>query len=102
MSSPPRSSRIRQTASRSMTDDLTTQPPKPFLYKTANRGLAAALMALGFELLNVDRLDGAVLFAFPVSRMLREFVDQVGILRVEVHPGARHGAVPSAFSIFVS
>ena len=58
-----------------MIDDLSTQPVKPFLYKTANRGLAAALMALGFELLNVDRVNDEVLFAFPVSRMLLDAAD---------------------------
>lgn len=58
-----------------MTDDLTTQPTKPFLYKTSNRGLAAALMALGFELLDVDRSNDEILFAFPVSRMLLDAAD---------------------------
>jgi hypothetical protein len=58
-----------------MTNDIPTQPMKPFLYKTSNRGLAAALMALGFELLDVDRLNGEVLFGFPVSRMLLDAAD---------------------------
>ena len=58
-----------------MNDDISTQPTKPFLYKTSNRGLAAALMALGFDLLEVDRLNGEVLFAFPVSRMLLDAAD---------------------------
>lgn len=32
-------------------------------------------MALGFELLDVDRSNGEVLFAFPVSRMLLDAAD---------------------------
>lgn len=58
-----------------MSNEISTQPTKPFLYKTSNRGLAAALMALGFELLDVDHLNDEVLFGFPVSRMLLDAAD---------------------------
>ncbi len=58
-----------------MTKDLTTQPTKPFIYKTSDRGMAAALMALGFDLLDVDRTNDEILFAFPVSRMLLDAAD---------------------------
>ena len=53
-----------------MTPDSTTEPVKPFLYKTADRGLAAAFMALGFDLLNVQHDEDPVIFVFAVSRML--------------------------------
>lgn len=58
-----------------MTTETTTEPTKPFIYKTASRGLAAALMALGFELFDVERLDHEVLFSFPLSRMLLDATD---------------------------
>ena len=58
-----------------MDHDISTQPTKPFLYKTSNRGLSAALMALGFDLLDVDRANDDILFAFPVSRMLLDAAD---------------------------
>ena len=50
-------------------------PVKPFLYKTTHRGLAAALMALGFELLGVTTNEEQVLFAFPVTPDLLESVE---------------------------
>jgi hypothetical protein len=58
-----------------MTTDPTTEPVKPFLYKTADRGLAAALMALGFELINVEHDEDATILVFGVSRMLLEAAD---------------------------
>jgi hypothetical protein len=58
-----------------MNTDPAIEPVKPFLYKTADRGLAAALTALGFELLDVEHGDDAILFVFPVSRMLLEAAD---------------------------
>jgi hypothetical protein len=48
---------------------------KPFLYKTADRGLAAALMALGFELISVEHEEDATILVFGVSRMLLEAAD---------------------------
>lgn len=58
-----------------MNTDPTTEPVKPFLYKTADRGLAAALTALGFDLLDVEHGEDAILFTFPVSRMLLDATD---------------------------
>jgi hypothetical protein len=58
-----------------MTPDPTTEPGKPFLYKTAHRGLAAALMALGFELINVEHDEDATILVFGVSRMLLDAAD---------------------------
>ncbi len=51
------------------------QPIKPFLYQTTNRGMAAALMALGFELMDVKPGEQEVFFTFPVSRMLLDAAD---------------------------
>lgn len=48
---------------------------EPSVHRTADRGLAAALMALGFELLDVERGDECVAFAFRSSRMLLDSVD---------------------------
>src|SRR2546427_6935977 len=58
-----------------MITEHSTEPVKPFLYKTADRGLAAALMALGFELINVQHEEDATIFVFAVSRMLLEAAD---------------------------
>ncbi len=58
-----------------MNTEPTSEPVKPFLYKTADRGLAAALTALGFELFDVEHGDEAILFVFPVSRMLLDAAD---------------------------
>jgi hypothetical protein len=58
-----------------MTLDPTPEPVKPFLYRTADRGLAAALTALGFDLFDVEHGDEAILFVFPVSRMLLDAAD---------------------------
>jgi len=44
-------------------------------YPTTDRGLAAALMALGFELSHLDRGDRAIRFVFRVSGWLLEAVD---------------------------
>ena len=49
---------------------------KPFLYRTANRGLAAALMASGFALLETNRANGLYFFTFAVSHELLEAADQ--------------------------
>src|SRR3989442_12052391 len=58
-----------------MITEHTTEPVKPFLYKTADRGLAAALMALGFELINVQHEEDATILVFGVSRMLLDAAD---------------------------
>ena len=67
--------------------DITTQPTKPFLYKTADRGLAAALMALGFEIIDVEPSDTETLLTFPISRMLLDAADAylVDTLSVSAH-----------------
>ena len=48
----------------------------PFLYKTTNRGLAAAFMASGFALLDTSRANGVWFFTFAVSPELLEAADQ--------------------------
>ncbi len=58
-----------------MEPETETQPIKPFLYQTTNRGLAAALMALGFELMDVEHGENEVFFTFPVSPMLLDAAD---------------------------
>ena len=57
------------------TADLTFELPEPSVHRTADRGLAAALMALGFELLAVERGHAQVLFLFSTSRMLLDTID---------------------------
>ncbi len=52
------------------------EPVKPFLYKTTQRGLAAALMASGFALLETSRANGVWFFTFAVSHELLEAADQ--------------------------
>ncbi len=58
-----------------MEPETETQPIKPFLYRTTNRGLAAALMAVGFELMDVQPGEREVFFTFPVSPMLLDAAD---------------------------
>ncbi|MGH7381733.1 MAG: hypothetical protein ACREKR_05810 [Candidatus Methylomirabilales bacterium] len=53
-----------------MTTNRKAQSTKPFLYRTTDPGLAAALMALGFALVGLDDRGQAVYFTFPVSPML--------------------------------
>lgn len=58
-----------------MTIDTTIELPEPSVYRTADRGLAGALMALGFDLLGAERGHDQVMFAFPMSRMLLDAAD---------------------------
>lgn len=55
-----------------MTTNGKTQSAKPFLYPTTDIGLAAALMALGFELTGFDDKGQAVFFTFRASPMIFE------------------------------
>lgn len=55
-----------------MTTNNKSQPKKGFLYQTKDPGLAAALMALGFELIKLEERDRAFYFAFPASPMVFE------------------------------
>lgn len=51
-------------------------PPVPFLYKTSDRGVAAALVALGHDVIDVDLMaDPEILYAFPASPMLLSTVE---------------------------
>jgi hypothetical protein len=58
-----------------MNIDVATQPHNPLDYRTTSRGLAAALMALGFALKDVEHGNPEASFTFPVSRMLLNAAD---------------------------
>ena len=54
-----------------METNIETRSANDFQYRTTERGVAAALVALGYELLDVDRGAGQEpLFTFPASAML--------------------------------
>ncbi|MFQ5801414.1 MAG: hypothetical protein ACE5JQ_00785 [Candidatus Methylomirabilales bacterium] len=55
-----------------MTTENERESSGPFLYRTENRGLAAALIASGFELVELKRANGLVFFTFRLSQMLEE------------------------------
>ena len=58
-----------------MTIDVETQPHNPLDYRTTSRGLAAALMALGFALKDIEHGDREASFTFSISRMLLNAAD---------------------------
>ena len=64
--------RIEETT---MTIDVETQLHNPLDYRTTSRGLAAALMALGFALKDLEHGDREASFTFSISRMLLNAAD---------------------------
>ena len=55
--------------------DLTAEPIKLFLYRTQDRGLAAAFMALGFQLVRLEPADRGATFLFAISQELLDAAD---------------------------
>jgi hypothetical protein len=58
-----------------MTTEVKPESIDPSPYRTSNRGLAAAPIALGFVLTDIEHGDHEVIFAFPGSRMLLNAAD---------------------------
>ena len=55
--------------------DITIKHTDPLTYRTQDRGLAAAFMALGFQFLRLEPADRGATFLFAVSQELLDAAD---------------------------